>query len=64
MGILEVLTVIFIVLKCVNIIAWPWWLVLLPGIIAIVFQIVIVVLDHLYLKRMDAEWDELRRKIK
>lgn len=64
MGILEVLTVIFIVLKCMNIIAWPWWLVLLPVIIAIVLQIVIVVLEHLYLKRMDAEWDELRRKIK
>lgn len=35
MGILELLTVLFIVLKLVGIISWSWWLVLLPVIIAI-----------------------------
>lgn len=62
MGLLGTLTVIFIVLKVRNIIAWHWWLVLLPGTIAIVFQIVIAILEYLHLKRMDAKWDELRRK--
>ena len=62
MGLLGTLTVIFIVLKVRNIIAWHWWLVLLPGTIEIVFQIVIAILEYLHLKRMDAKWDELRRK--
>lgn len=30
MGILEVLTLIFIVLKAVGVISWSWWLVLSP----------------------------------
>jgi hypothetical protein len=34
MGLLEVLTIVFIVLKLVGIIDWSWWLVLLPEIIA------------------------------
>lgn len=62
MGLLGTLTVIFIVLKVRNIIAWHWWLVLLPGTIEIVFQIVIAILEYLHLKRMGAKWDELRRK--
>lgn len=35
MGILEILTIVFIVLKLVGIIDWSWWLVLLPEIIAV-----------------------------
>lgn len=62
MGLLGTLTVIFIVLKVRNIIAGHWWLVLLPGTIEIVFQIVIAILEYLHLKRMGAKWDELRRK--
>lgn len=34
MGITEVLTVIFIVLKLTEVITWSWWLVLLPAIIS------------------------------
>lgn len=34
MGICEVLTIVFIVLKLVGTISWSWWLVLLPEIIA------------------------------
>jgi hypothetical protein len=30
MGLLAVLTIIFIVLKAVGVIAWSWWLVLSP----------------------------------
>lgn len=34
MGITEVLTVIFVVLKLIGQIDWSWWLVLLPEILA------------------------------
>lgn len=34
MGIAEVLTVVFVVLKLVGVITWSWWLVFLPEIIA------------------------------
>lgn len=34
MGFLELLTLIFIVLKLTGVIAWSWWLVLTPLIIA------------------------------
>ena len=40
MGILEVLTLIFIVLKLVGVIAWSWWLVLLPEIAVGIFEII------------------------
>lgn len=36
MGILGILTVVFVVLKLLNVIAGSWWLVLLPLIIDIV----------------------------
>ncbi|HII4442021.1 hypothetical protein ACSXAR_06765 [Clostridium perfringens] len=44
MGILEVLTLIFIVLKLCGVIAWSWWLVLLPEIIAFICYILVIVI--------------------
>ena len=35
MGILEVLTIVFVVLKLLNVIDWSWWLVLSPMIFSI-----------------------------
>lgn len=40
MGLAEVLTIVFIVLKLTGVISWSWWLVLLPEIIA--FSIYII----------------------
>lgn len=40
MGIFEVLTIVFIVMKLMGTIDWVWWLVLLPEIIAIGLYIV------------------------
>jgi hypothetical protein len=37
MGLTEVLTLIFVVLKLTHQIDWSWWLVLLPEIIALVW---------------------------
>jgi len=42
-GIAEVLTVVFIVLKLTDVIAWSWWLVLLPAIISFSIYIFILV---------------------
>lgn len=39
MGILELLTIVFIVLKWIGTIDWSWWLVLLPTIISVSFYI-------------------------
>ena len=43
MGITELLTIIFVVLKLLGIISWSWWLVLLPEIIAGIFYLAILV---------------------
>lgn len=47
MGILEVLTVLFVVLKSMNVIAWSWWTVFLPEIIATALYIVLIFVVYL-----------------
>ena len=42
MGIAEVLTIVFIVLKLTEVITWSWWFVLLPAIIS--FSIYVLIL--------------------
>ncbi|MED3802270.1 transmembrane Fragile-X-F protein [Lysinibacillus xylanilyticus] len=44
MGIAEVLTIVFVVLKLTNVIAWSWWLVLLPAIISFSIYALILVM--------------------
>lgn len=34
LGIAEVLTIVFVVLKLTDVITWSWWLVLLPAILS------------------------------
>ena len=41
MGFTEILTIIFVLLKVFGVIAWSWWLVFLPEIIAGVFYVVL-----------------------
>lgn len=43
MGICEILTIIFVVCKLLGVIAWSWFYVLLPEIIAFVFYAIIVI---------------------
>lgn len=45
MGICEILTIIFVVMKLIGVIAWSWWLVLLPELIAIGLYIIGVILS-------------------
>ena len=47
-GLLEVLTIVFIVLKLCGLISWSWWLVLMPlwielGVIVVLLIILFVV---------------------
>lgn len=54
MGILEVLTVVFVVLKLVGVITWSWWLVLLPLIIAAVIYVTmyaLIIINYVMAKR-------------
>ncbi|MFJ7183116.1 transmembrane Fragile-X-F protein [Lysinibacillus xylanilyticus] len=44
MGIAEVLTIVFVVLKITNVITWSWWLVLLPAIISFSIYALILVM--------------------
>jgi len=41
MGILEVLTLIFVVLKLTSFIDWSWWAVLSPMLLALVMYLVL-----------------------
>ncbi|MDO4301651.1 MAG: transmembrane Fragile-X-F protein [Clostridia bacterium] len=41
MGLCEVLTIIFVICKLLGIVAWSWWIVFLPEIIAVAIYIII-----------------------
>lgn len=43
MGLTELLTIIFVIMKCTGYIDWNWFLVLLPEIIAAGFYVLIVI---------------------
>lgn len=62
MGFLEVLTIIFVVLKIVGVIAWSWWIVFLPLIIAVGLYVIIVIgylFAFIKMKRtVDKEFDD------
>lgn len=47
MGFSTVLTIVFVILKLVNVITWSWWLVLLPKIIDIAISILVVLYEIL-----------------
>lgn len=43
MGFLDVLTIIFVVLKLLGVINWSWWLVFSPVLIAVALGIVEII---------------------
>jgi len=45
MGILEVLTIVFVVLKLLNVIDWSWWLVLSPTLFSISLYLIVRLLS-------------------
>ncbi|HAR5907065.1 TPA: hypothetical protein I1588_002356, partial [Staphylococcus pseudintermedius] len=48
MGLAELLTIVFVVLKLTGVIDWSWWLVLLPEIIAILIYTVLFIITVVY----------------
>ncbi|EHT3479239.1 hypothetical protein LO086_001735 [Staphylococcus pseudintermedius] len=48
MGLAELLTIVFVVLKLTGVIDWSWWLVLLPEIIAILIYTVLFIIIVVY----------------
>ena len=42
MGIFEVLTILFVILKLTGVIAWSWWVVFLPIIISATIYVIVV----------------------
>lgn len=43
-GILDVILVIFIILKLVGVITWPWWVVLIPLWVSLVLIAIIIII--------------------
>lgn len=43
MGLLEVLLIVFVVLKLIGVVTWSWWLVLAPGLLALFGVLVVLV---------------------
>lgn len=70
MGIAEVLTIVFVVLKLTDVIAWSWWVVLLPAIlsfslyvIVVVIKLMTVLIAVIAVKRREKGWiNKTRRK--
>lgn len=56
MGILEVLTIIFVVLKLVGVITWSWWIVFLPTIVSVSIYVIIATIHF-------RQWLKLKREI-
>jgi len=71
MGFLELLTIIFIVLKLTGVIAWSWWIVLLPMIIAAaIYAMIFAVWLTVFIKgvreskKLDKEMKDMDRRFR
>ena len=62
MGFTEALTIIFIVLKLLNIIDWNWFLVLLPEIIALTIYLIIVIIGIFQYRSINKEFKRIKDK--
>ena len=62
MGFTEVLTIIFIVLKLLNIIDWNWFLVLLPEIIALTIYLIVVIIGIFQYRSINKEFKRIKDK--
>ncbi|MED4883089.1 hypothetical protein [Bacillus smithii] len=62
MGLAEVLTIIFVVLKLTGVISWNWFLVLLPEIIAIGIYVLWFLFLMVFINRKAGLFNWKRRK--
>lgn len=52
MGITEILTIVFVVLKLLKVINWHWLLVLSPELLALVVYVIIVISQIKFINRI------------
>ena len=62
MGILEVLTIVFVVLKLVGVITWSWWTVFIPMYIAVVWYVIILGLQIAILVKSKNEMNVIHKR--
>lgn len=62
MGFTEILTIIFIVLKLLNIIDWNWFLVLLPEIIALTIHLIVVIIGIFQYRNINKKFKRMKDK--
>ncbi|MBO0473255.1 hypothetical protein JZO86_06015 [Enterococcus ureasiticus] len=53
LGLVSILTIIFVVAKLFGLIAWSWWLVFSPVLVVIVFWILVVIIAMLISKNIE-----------
>lgn len=62
MGFIEILTIVFIILKALGLIDWSWWLVFLPEIIMAVIYVLLIIanvrMHKKAIKRFDDMWNK------
>ena len=58
MGVLEVLTIVFVVLKLVGVIAWSWWEVFIPVYVAIAVYALVIGLQIVLIVKAKNEEEE------
>ena len=44
LGFLEVLTIVFLILKLTKVIAWSWWIVFSPLILGVILSVIVAVI--------------------
>lgn len=64
MGFCEALTIVFVVLKLLDVISWSWWLVLLPGIIAFAFYLFIIVMNIVISINTEKQFEKTLREMR
>ena len=62
LGLSSVLTIIFIVLKLVGVIAWSWWWVLSPILIDIGLTIIILIICEIYVAHLKKKYGLTSKK--
>ena len=62
LGLAGVLTIIFVVLKLVGVIAWSWWWVLSPILIEIGLAIVVLVIYAICVAHENKKYDFISKK--
>lgn len=58
MGILGILTIIFVLLKIFDVISWSWWLVFLPLIIEVGIYVIIFAMQGALMFKVKREFDK------